>query len=441
MNNKQSIIDLLNQGANVWNKWREENPKKLLHFNVINLRGADLSNRDLSGVNLQGIDLQGVNFENTDLSGSNLYDADLYEANLKGAKFNKATLSSAKLLELDLRGINFNEAKLDGAILQQANLSRANFSRANLMNANLDKADLSEATLCDAKLWGANLGEVKLCGANLTGAQLHRADLLEANLTGADLTNANLGGAWLRKVNFSKAILQGTSLINSQLGNANFHDAIISDCLVHGISAWGLQNLDTAQQSNLIVTRNDEPQITVGDLEVAQFVYMLLNNSKIRNIIDTITSKVVLILGRFQNMQRLQSISEEFQKRDYVPVIFNFEKPVSHTFIETVSTLAHMAKFVVADVTDPKIVLQELPHIVSSVAVPVLPLLEKGSKEPITLSDLRVNHLSLLDTCRYEDIDDLIQSFDEKVIDPLKTKGEELSRRKAEELMKSKEVQ
>ncbi|MEQ8537070.1 MAG: hypothetical protein RIB93_06360 [Coleofasciculus sp. D1-CHI-01] len=100
-----------------------------------------------------------------------------------------------------------------------------------------------------------------------------------------------------------------------------------------------------------------------------------------------------------------------------------------------------MAKFVVADVTDPKIVLQELPHIVCSVAVPVLPLLEKGSNEPITLPDLRVNHRSLLDTCRYEDINDLIQSFDEKVMASLQTKGEELSRRKAEELLKSKEVQ
>jgi len=100
-----------------------------------------------------------------------------------------------------------------------------------------------------------------------------------------------------------------------------------------------------------------------------------------------------------------------------------------------------MAKFVVADVTEAKIVLQELSHIVCSVAVPVLPLLEKGSKEPITLPDLRVKNRSLLDTCWYEDIDELIQSFDEKVMASLKTKGEELSRRKEEELLKSKEVQ
>ena len=37
----------------------------------------------------------------------------------------------------------------------------------------------------------------------------------------------------------------------------------------------------------------------MDDLEIAQFIYLLLNNQKIRHVIDTITSKIVLILGRF----------------------------------------------------------------------------------------------------------------------------------------------
>jgi len=49
---------------------------------------------------------------------------------------------------------------------------------------------------------------------------------------------------------------------------------------------------------NLIITDDNEPTITVDNLEVAQFIYLLLNNQKIRDVIDTITSKVVLILGR-----------------------------------------------------------------------------------------------------------------------------------------------
>ena len=37
------------------------------------------------------------------------------------------------------------------------------------------------------------------------------------------------------------------------------------------------------------------PRFTVDNIEVAQFIYLLLHNQKIRDVIDTITSKTVLI--------------------------------------------------------------------------------------------------------------------------------------------------
>jgi hypothetical protein len=59
---------------------------------------------------------------------------------------------------------------------------------------------------------------------------------------------------------------------------------------VYGISVWGLQGTPSGQ-SNLIVSRQSEPRITVDNLEVAQFVYLLLNNEKIRDVINTIGKK------------------------------------------------------------------------------------------------------------------------------------------------------
>jgi hypothetical protein len=41
----------------------------------------------------------------------------------------------------------------------------------------------------------------------------------------------------------------------------------------------------------LIITRWDEPAITVDNIEVAQFVYLLLHNEKIRDVIDTILAR------------------------------------------------------------------------------------------------------------------------------------------------------
>ena len=57
--------------------------------------------------------------------------------------------------------------------------------------------------------------------------------------------------------------------------------------------------LERTKQQNLVITPEDEPAITVDNIEVAQFIYLLLNNQNIKNAVDAITSKAVLILGRF----------------------------------------------------------------------------------------------------------------------------------------------
>jgi hypothetical protein len=103
-----------------------------------------------------------------------------------------------------------------------------------------------------------------------------------------------------------------------------------------------------------------------------------LNNERIRDVINTITSKVVLILGRFTDEKKavLDAIREELRHHDYLPVLFDFEKLASRDITETVSTLAHMARFVIADITDAKSIPQELMKIVPDLpSVAVQPLL------------------------------------------------------------------
>jgi hypothetical protein len=130
---------------------------------------------------------------------------------------------------------------------------------------------------------------------------------------------------------------------------------MLKGCSVYGTSAWNL-NLHKANQSDLIITISNEPTITVDSLEVAQFIYLLLNNKKVRKVIDTVTSKVVLILGRFSTERKviLDAIRENLRERNYLPVLFNFENPLGRDITETISILAHMARFVIADITDAK---------------------------------------------------------------------------------------
>jgi hypothetical protein len=48
-----------------------------------------------------------------------------------------------------------------------------------------------------------------------------------------------------------------------------------------------------------------------------------------RDVIDTITSKAVLILGRFTDERKavLDALREELRKRDYLPILFDFAVP------------------------------------------------------------------------------------------------------------------
>jgi len=261
------------------------------------------------------------------------------------------------------RAENPNE-KIDlmSADLFQTNLSGADLHNADMRRMNLREVNLSDANLSDAQLYRANMNGVNLVNANLCRANLYRVYLGRADLSGADLSSANL---------------QMSLLSQTKLEGASFHKA-----LVHGISTWNLVGTP-ADQSELIITGDDEAIVTVDDLKMAQFVYLLLTNKEIRSIIQTVTSKAVLILGRFYKERKdvLDALREELKKNDLAPIIFDFEPSENRDLTETVQLLANMSKFVIADLTDAKSIPQELSIIIPSFpSVPVLPILVENER-------------------------------------------------------------
>jgi hypothetical protein len=186
--------------------------------------------------------------------------------------------------------------------------------------------------------------------------------------------------------------------------------------------------LDRAKQQNLVITPENEPEITVDNIDIAQFIYLLLNNQKIRDVIDTITSKVVLTLGRFTPQRKavLDALREELRKRDYLPILFDFEKPRSRDTDETITLLARMARFVIADISDAKAVLQELRAIVPDIpSVPVQPIILAIQEEP-GMFDFYRNRPSFLTVHRYADQEQLLADLGDKVIRPAELKVLEL---------------
>jgi len=190
-------IDILEQGTEVWNKWRAENPGT-----KPSLAEEDLSDLDLNGINLGEADLTNAEFYDTDLSNANLKMALLTEADFSGA-----TLAGAELYKADISKAFLNEVDLS-----EAYLAEADFTGADLRGAKLHQADLTEANLSSA-----NLSE-----ADMTGVNLAHADITDANFSYATLASANLIG--LKQGNFHsmRGHFLGIRGLDSCYGNAIF---------------------------------------------------------------------------------------------------------------------------------------------------------------------------------------------------------------------------
>jgi hypothetical protein len=223
----------------------------------------------------------------------------------------------------------------------------------------------------------------------------------------------------------------------------DFEGANLTGCRVYGIAVWNI-NLVEAKQSDLVISRPNEPVITVDNLEVAQFIYLLLHNEKIRHVIETVTAKAVLILGRFTPERKavLDAIREALRQRNYLPILFDFEAPRSRDFTETISTLAHMARFIIADLTEPSSLPKELEAIVPTLAVLVQPVLE-GSTSPYSMFQDYWKYHWVLNVHRYESLEGLISSLKDEVIAPAEAKVQELEKARraiAEELLKQRPI-
>ena len=95
---------------------------------------------------------------------------------------------------------------------------------------------------------------------------------------------------------------------------------------------------------------------------------------------------------------------------------------------ETVSLLARMARFIIADLTDPSSIPKELEAIVPSLAVPVQPLLE-GFARPYAMFKDYWKYEWMLPPCRYEGLQLLLATLEDKVIDPAEAKVKALEKK------------
>jgi hypothetical protein len=301
---------------------------------------------------------------------------------------------------VDLRGVDFPGLILGTVDLGQARLDNSNFHATKFRGACLKAATLRNADLEESLLLGADLRECDLREAKMAGANLRESDLSGAVLDGADLTGADL----------SYAGLVGTSIA----------DACLDDCRVYGTAAWNVVG-EPRSSDNLVITPETEPALLVDKLKLAQFMYLLLENAELRDVIDTLTSKSVLLLGRFtpERKATLDELRRALRAHGYTPVMFDFDKPNSKTVSDTVRLLAQIARYVVVDLTDPASAPYEVGLLmgIGLRTTPLVPIIGLGER-PFSMIDDVVREDWVLPLIRYADTADLLARLDQDIVKP-----------------------
>lgn len=262
------------------------------------------------------------------------------------------------------------------------------FNSCNFKNTRLNFSDLCYSVFVDCNFEGANLSVSKLGSTKF----------INCSFKGAKLSYCSCEDSEFESSEFS-----GTNMDNMSLVKTSFKNSNLSNVTMYGTSVWDL-NLEGTSQEEIHISK-DRSSISVPNIELAQFIFLLLNNSKIRSVIESVTSKVVLILGNFENKLILNKIKEQIKIAGYLPVIYDFCSPQNRNLTETLKILAGLSKFIIVDLSNPRSVPHELANVVVDFpSVPIQPLIN-SSEKPYVMIEMYKNLPQFLDLLKYNNDD------------------------------------
>ena len=217
----------------------------------------------------------------------------------------------------------------------------------------------------------------------VSGPGFAAIDLSRSVFIDCDLSDVDFSGAVLEECRFQACDLSGANWKGVHVGGAT-----LQDCTIYGMNLWGTQGeIDGAR--SLTVSVPDGPTIEVDGLHIAVFISSLLGGGGVRELVDGLTSTVVLILGRFAPGHKtvLDDVRTVLRAMGYSAIVFDTGMPRSRDTTETIQVLARLARFVIADATAPQAVPFELQQFVSDCAVP-LQVVTRGERAFTMVHDL-----------------------------------------------------
>jgi uncharacterized protein YjbI with pentapeptide repeats len=112
-------LRILNEGVEVWNQWRRDNPNE-----VPDLSDATLFEMNLSGANFSGTGFSDADFSLANLRSANLCNSDLFNANLSGTCLCGTNFENADLTRSRFILCNLRDAIVENAIVTYIDIQR-----------------------------------------------------------------------------------------------------------------------------------------------------------------------------------------------------------------------------------------------------------------------------------------------------------------------------
>ena len=374
-----------------------------------------------------GKDFTGVHFKpglRVSNTYSRLHKADLREANLSDAIFDQVNLRKTIWCDTWLSNCIFNSCNFDHAHIYPSSTRGTSFVdcdlRRSMVGGNFEGCTFDRAALDRCRLTGAKLRTTRFLRCSLKETDFARLDLQDAvfeecDLQGANFTSANLQQATFRRCNMQMAIWS----------DADIAETVIVESEIYGMALWGTRGEIDEARALTLTKPGQATVIEVDALHIAVFIASLMDGNGIRELVDGPSSTLVLILGRFsvEHKRVLDELRSHLRELGYTAIVFDSSTPRYRDTTETVSILAKLSRFVIADLTEPKSVPHELQQFVTSVRTP-LQVVTRGEQPFSMFSDLE-KYPWVLSPRQFNSCLDLLGALPE-LVDILEQRREEL---------------
>lgn len=196
-----------------------------------------------------------------------------------------------------------------------------------------------------------------------------------------------------------------------------------------GLFDWGLYMVYLQSSSAVLLPRAESPDVATGQARARRAHrdaaernlndVRELDGLNFGEIMSELSRRRVLILGRFnaRRLPVLEAIKARLTEHDYIPELFTFARPDSRDLVESILGFAALSRFVIADLSEPRSIPQELQAIVPNLqSVAVVPIINEGGREFATFDSIARRPNVVQPTIRYRGIADLETKLDGEIV-------------------------